>query len=116
MSIMEIGAVPFAKIAPPLTVPYFPPTDLHSTLYPKEFDFRLQTIDGKVVIFHISPKEAAYDDSKAENVVIDPNNDAWLIDLAGGWTNGWVDKKVTGTMEGENQALRRVTTYLGFAN
>lgn len=271
MNIMEIGAVPFAKIAPPLTVPYFPPTDLHSTLYPKEYDFRLQTIDGKPVIFPISPKEAAYvreeyvpdpnftyeppaglslprysskdimiegeyfggifsaakarirsqilfckafasginhsdldrevethhkihqacikagiqiripqlrgfivhadsgaaigflrdfvepgpyggtlskirlnnvpeklrqkwllqisetmgflhsfglfwGDGKAANVVIDPNNDAWLIDLAGGWTNGWVDKKVTGTMEGENQALRRMTTYLGFAN
>ncbi|KAJ4211251.1 hypothetical protein NW759_012731 [Fusarium solani] len=58
MSIMEIGAVPFAKIAPPLTVPYFPPTDLHSTLYPKEYDFRLQAIDGRPVIFPISAKEA----------------------------------------------------------
>ncbi|RSL94799.1 hypothetical protein CDV31_014163 [Fusarium ambrosium] len=269
MTIMEIGEVPFAEIAPPLTVPYFPPTDLHSTLYPKEYDYRIQTIDGKPVIFPISPDQAAYvrkeyvpdpnfiyeppaglslprylskdimieeenlggifsaakarvgsrilfckafagginhsnldkevethhkihqacikagvqiqipqlrglivhadsgavigflrdfiepgpyggtlseirlrtvpeklrqkwllqisetmgflhsfglfwGDGKAANVVIDPNNDAWLIDLAGGWTNGWVHKNHTGTMEGENQALRRMTAYLGF--
>ncbi|KAH7254968.1 hypothetical protein B0J15DRAFT_495028 [Fusarium solani] len=70
MSIMEIGAVPFAKIAPPLTVPYFPPTDLHSTLYPKEYDFRLQAIDGRPVIFPISAKEAVY---VQKEYVPDPN-------------------------------------------
>ncbi|KAM0425954.1 hypothetical protein ACHAPT_008893 [Fusarium lateritium] len=269
-TIMDIGAVPFSKIAPPLTVPFFPPTDLHSTLYRELFNFRLQTIGGKELIFPISPEEADkvrteyepdpnlsfelpggielpkyssrdimiqeeyfggilsagkarvgsqtlfckafasginnmdldkevvtphkiyqacanagiqiripllkgyavhadsgailgflrdfvhpghyggtlseirlrdvprkmrkkwldqirettellhsfglfWGDGKAVNAVINQNNDAWLIDFAGGWTNGWVDKKDTGTMEGENQALRRMTTYLGFS-
>lgn len=269
-TIMQVGAVPLAKLAPPLTAPFFLPTDLHSSLYPEILDFRLQTIHGQAVIFPISPGEAAYvredyvpdpdfiyelptglslpkysskdiiieeeyfggiksaararvgsqtlfykalatrinsedldkevethhkihqgcieagvqiripqlkglivhaesgavlgflrdfvelghyggtlseiylktvprklrkkwllqiketmgllhsfglfwGDGKAVNVVIDPHNDAWLIDLAGGWTRGWVDKD-TGTMEGENQALRRMTTYLGFSS
>ncbi|UPK95780.1 hypothetical protein LCI18_006715 [Fusarium solani-melongenae] len=68
--VMDDMAVPVAKIAPPLTVPFFPPTDLLSALYPKEFDFRLQTIDGKSVIFPISPKDAAY---VREEYVPDPN-------------------------------------------
>ncbi|KAJ5591605.1 uncharacterized protein N7459_001974 [Penicillium hispanicum] len=31
-------------------------------------------------------------DAKAANVLVDANDDAWMIDFGGGYTRGWVDK------------------------
>ncbi|KAK4161743.1 hypothetical protein QBC43DRAFT_323178 [Cladorrhinum sp. PSN259] len=51
-------------------------------------------------------------DAKAENVMIDRNDDAWLIDLGGGYTEGWVDKDKAGTKEGDLQGLDRILEHL----
>src|SRR6266480_4022953 len=32
-------------------------------------------------------------DAKAENVLIDVDDNAWIIDFGGSWTEGWVDKE-----------------------
>lgn len=42
-------------------------------------------------------------DGKPRNVVIDSNDDAWLIGLGGGCTDGWVDKELVDTVEGDEQ-------------
>jgi serine/threonine protein kinase len=52
-------------------------------------------------------------DGKADNVLIDVNDDTWLIDFGGGWTNGWVDAKLAGTAEGDNQAVGKIARFLG---
>jgi serine/threonine protein kinase len=49
-------------------------------------------------------------DGKPRNVVIDSNDDAWLIDLGGGWTPGWVDEEL---VEGDEQAVRKILEFLG---
>lgn len=51
-------------------------------------------------------------DGKAANVVIDDQDDAWLIDFGGGWTDGWVDEESAGTVEGFLQALSRIGAFL----
>ncbi|KAK3988443.1 hypothetical protein QBC44DRAFT_360017 [Cladorrhinum sp. PSN332] len=51
-------------------------------------------------------------DAKAENVMIDTNDDAWLIDLGGGYTKGWVDKDKAGTKEGDLQGLAKIVEHL----
>ncbi|KAM0424928.1 hypothetical protein ACHAPT_009729 [Fusarium lateritium] len=40
-------------------------------------------------------------DAKAENVLIDDHEDAWIIDFEGGYTRGWVDGEKAGTVEGD---------------
>ena len=51
-------------------------------------------------------------DGKPGNVIIDQDDQAWLIDLAGGWTEGWVEPDLTGTVEGDHQALSNIVKFL----
>ncbi|KAK4099631.1 hypothetical protein N658DRAFT_498114 [Parathielavia hyrcaniae] len=51
-------------------------------------------------------------DAKAENVMIDKNNDAWLIDFGGGYTEGWVDEDKIGTIEGDLQGVAKIAEHL----
>lgn len=51
-------------------------------------------------------------DAKADNVLIDKKNDAWLIDFGGGYTEGWVDKEKSDTKEGDLQGVERIVDYL----
>ncbi|KAI8725457.1 Protein kinase domain-containing protein [Fusarium sp. LHS14.1] len=52
-------------------------------------------------------------DAKPCNVVIDEQDNAWLIDFGGGFTPGWVDGQLAETIEGDEQALDRFETFLG---
>ncbi|KAH8781265.1 hypothetical protein F5883DRAFT_709702 [Diaporthe sp. PMI_573] len=51
-------------------------------------------------------------DAKPSNVVIDLNNDAWLIDFGGGWSEGWVDENLQNTVKGDQQAVTRILEFL----
>ncbi|KAL2752069.1 hypothetical protein ACRALDRAFT_2114208 [Sodiomyces alcalophilus JCM 7366] len=51
-------------------------------------------------------------DVKPHNVLIDTNNDAWLIDFGGSYTEGWVNKNEAGTMEGDLHGLARILEYI----
>ncbi|KAL1835391.1 hypothetical protein VTK73DRAFT_5685 [Phialemonium thermophilum] len=51
-------------------------------------------------------------DGKPSNVVVDESDDVWLIDLEGGCTEGWVDPELADTVEGDEQAVRRITSFL----
>ena len=52
-------------------------------------------------------------DGKASNIIIDDQDNAWLIDFGGGWTEGWVDKEVADTVEGDEQAVNSIVNSLG---
>lgn len=51
-------------------------------------------------------------DVKTDNILIDDNGDAVVLDFGGGNTVGWVDRENYGTMEGEAQALRKILDAL----
>jgi hypothetical protein len=51
-------------------------------------------------------------DGKANNIIIDDQDNAWLIDFGGGWTEGWVDKEVADTVEGDEQAVNSIMNLL----
>ncbi|KAF9783640.1 hypothetical protein IL306_008767 [Fusarium sp. DS 682] len=55
-------------------------------------------------------------DAKPSNVVIGDQDDAWLIDFGGGYTQGWVDEELMETKEGDEQALSKIIAYLGKEN
>lgn len=50
---------------------------------------------------------------KTQNVLIDNNGNAVVLDFGGGNTVGWVDNDKYATMEGEEQGLRRMMEALG---
>ncbi|SCV40020.1 uncharacterized protein FFB14_07369 [Fusarium fujikuroi] len=55
-------------------------------------------------------------DANPDNVLVDQKNNAWLIDFGGGYTNGWVPKKLSGTVEGDLQGLRKINEFLLHGN
>jgi Protein kinase domain len=51
-------------------------------------------------------------DAKAANILIDVDDNAWLVDFGGSWTAGWVDSELAGTIPGDLQGLRKILEYL----
>lgn len=51
-------------------------------------------------------------DVKAANVLIDVNENAWLIDFGGGYTRGWVEKNHMETIEGDLEGLSKIKDLL----
>ncbi|KAJ4230720.1 hypothetical protein NW757_013985 [Fusarium falciforme] len=52
-------------------------------------------------------------DAKPDNVLIDRNQDAWVVDFGGGYTEGWVPKMLAGTVEGDRLALEKIVEFVG---
>ncbi|KAF9768109.1 hypothetical protein IL306_014623, partial [Fusarium sp. DS 682] len=55
-------------------------------------------------------------DGKSSNIIIDEQDDAWLIDFGGGFTEGWVDEELAETKEGDEQALTKIIELLSEGN
>lgn len=51
-------------------------------------------------------------DAKADNILIDENDDAWINDFGVSYTVGWVDKEKAGTLEGDMQGLAKILDVL----
>ncbi|KAF2806151.1 uncharacterized protein BDZ99DRAFT_394534, partial [Mytilinidion resinicola] len=51
-------------------------------------------------------------DAKADNVLIDTENNAWIVDFGGSFTEGWVDKEIAGTVEGDLQGLEKIVSFV----
>nr|POE79426.1 hypothetical protein CFP56_07491 [Quercus suber] len=56
--------------------------------------------------------DVIWGDVKAENVLIDAEGNAVVIDLEGGATKGWMEKDVAGTKQGDLQGLERLVDYI----
>ncbi|CAJ0546764.1 Ff.00g013910.m01.CDS01 [Fusarium sp. VM40] len=55
-------------------------------------------------------------DGKSSNIIIDEQDDAWLIDFGGGSTQGWADEELAETKEGDEQALTKIAQLLNEDN
>lgn len=51
-------------------------------------------------------------DVKADNVLIDKEDNAIIIDLEGGTTQGWVDQDKANTLEGDSQGMERMMDFI----
>ncbi|KAG5812756.1 hypothetical protein H9Q74_004117 [Fusarium xylarioides] len=67
-------------------------------------------IRNSVDILH--EKGIIWGDVKAENVLIDHNDNAWIIDFGGSYTMGWVDEDKAGTLEGDEQGVAKMLSFL----
>lgn len=67
-------------------------------------------IEDTVAYLHRSG--IAWGDVKPDNVLIDKNQDAWLIDFGGSYTEGWVPRELAGTIEGDQVGLNKIARFL----
>lgn len=51
-------------------------------------------------------------DAKADNILIDLNENEYLIYFGGGYTEGWVDKGKSDSIEGDLQGLQHIKKFL----
>jgi hypothetical protein len=52
-------------------------------------------------------------DGKASNVLVHRDtDDAWIIDFGGGWTDGWLNEELAGTVEGDQVAVKKISDFL----
>lgn len=67
-------------------------------------------IDESIKALH--QQDIIWGDAKAENILIDKDDNAWVIDFGGGYTPGWVDPDKSGTLQGDEQGLERIMEML----
>ncbi|KAK2593681.1 hypothetical protein QQS21_008624 [Conoideocrella luteorostrata] len=51
-------------------------------------------------------------DAKADNVLVDMDGGAWIVDFGGGYTEGWVDKDNAGTIAGDLEGLGHIMHFI----
>ncbi|ORY58225.1 uncharacterized protein BCR38DRAFT_353237, partial [Pseudomassariella vexata] len=69
-----------------------------------------QQIDDFVDCLHDAG--VAWGDAKPENILINMEGDACLIDFGDSYTRGWVDENKRETLEGDRQGVQRIHDWL----
>lgn len=87
---------------------------LSNCVDPTEPDVALRTLRANQIEVAASALHAAgivWGDIKAENVLIDGGDNAWIINFGGGYTRGWADEKIAGTVQGDVAGLAKLRVH-----
>jgi len=68
--------------------------------------------ESKEVVQILHEQGIVWGDAKADNFVVDINNDLWIIDFGGSYTEGWIDPELSETKEGDNMAVEKIVNAL----
>ncbi|KAF4463946.1 kinase domain-containing [Fusarium albosuccineum] len=63
-------------------------------------------------VAYLHKLDLVWGDVKPDNVLIDKNDNAVIIDLEGGTTRGWVDYELGGTLQGDLQGLEKLMDFI----
>ncbi|KAF2275271.1 uncharacterized protein EI97DRAFT_434488 [Westerdykella ornata] len=63
-------------------------------------------------VWRLHESGIVWGDAKADNVLIDHDDNAWVIDFGGARTEGWVEEDLTETVQGDLQGLGRIIEFL----
>ncbi|KAH7245329.1 hypothetical protein BKA59DRAFT_475681 [Fusarium tricinctum] len=74
------------------------------------------TLQIRETIVSLHKHGLVWGDGKPSNIIIDEQDDAWLIDFGGGFTQGWVEEELADTKEGDKQALTKIAQLLSEDN
>ncbi|KAJ3484327.1 hypothetical protein NLG97_g7083 [Lecanicillium saksenae] len=70
----------------------------------------MQQLDASLSALHKAG--IVWGDVKSENVLIDRNSNAWVTDFGGGYTEGWVDKELAETTEGDEMGMEKIQVQI----
>jgi len=64
------------------------------------------------VIDVLHEHDIVWGDAKADNFMVDENDELWIIDFGGSYTEGWVDPKLVESMEGDDMGVEKIANAL----
>ncbi|KAI8938653.1 hypothetical protein NX059_004523 [Plenodomus lindquistii] len=67
---------------------------------------------SKTYVQTLHDHDIIWGDAKADNFMVDAEDELWIIDFGGSWTEGWVDPEVAETREGDDMGLEKVVAAL----
>jgi len=56
--------------------------------------------------------DIVWGDAKADNFMVDVNDQLWIIDFGGSYTEGWVDPEMSETVEGDDMGVEKIANAL----
>jgi len=94
----------------------------HGTLADRVDDFHEQPLtitlrtrwynDIKNMIQILHEKHFIWGDVSPNNVLLDENENIWIVDFGGGCTEGWVEPKNKETQKGDLEGFKKMKEYL----
>lgn len=64
------------------------------------------------MIHILHEKGFIWGDVSPNNVIIDENEDVWIVDFGGGYTDGWIEPDDMETQKGDLEGLKKIKEYL----
>ncbi len=65
------------------------------------------------IVNQLHAVDVVWGDVKTANILLDRNDDLWVVDFGGGATRGWIDRELIETKEGDLQGLKRILEEIG---
>lgn len=85
-------------------------TKLDSTVPQDKRDDWARKADEAKKILH--ENGIIWGDAKADNFVVDAEENLWIIDFGGSYTEGWVDPEIAETKKGDNMGVKKIVNAL----
>lgn len=85
-------------------------TKLDSAVPQDKRDAWARTADEAKNILH--ENGIIWGDAKADNFVVDAEENLWIIDFGGSYTEGWVDPGIAETKEGDNMGMKKIVNAM----
>jgi len=67
---------------------------------------------GEEYVKELHKHDIVWGDAKADNFMVDANDELWIIDFGGSYTEGWVDPELSETKEGDDMGTEKVVKAL----
>ncbi|KAF1349070.1 hypothetical protein BDV97DRAFT_354960 [Delphinella strobiligena] len=64
------------------------------------------------IIRILHENDIVFGDCKADNFLVDRDDELWIIDFGGSYTEGWIDRELAETREGDRMALGKIVGVL----
>ncbi|KAI5370375.1 putative protein kinase domain, Zinc finger, PHD-type, protein kinase-like domain superfamily [Septoria linicola] len=88
-----------------------PLTQMLDSGVPEEKRSKWATESARMVdVLH--SKDIVWGDAKGDNFMVDKDENLWIIDFGGSYTEGWVDPELKDSEEGDDQGVRRLVNGL----